>query len=138
LLLPQAPDAVIFADKDGVIRFWNDAAVRTFGFSAEEALGRSLDLIIPEEFRQAHWDGFRRALGDGRTKYSGQALPTRAQRKDGSAIYVELTFAIVHEGGAPVGALAHARDITERWTREREQRRRLRELEARLGAAGES
>lgn len=138
LLLHHAPDAVIFADRDGVIRFWNDAAERTFGFSAEEALGQSLDLIIPEEFRRAHWDGFRRALADGRTKYSGQALPTRSQRKDGATIYVELTFAIVHEEGAAVGALAHARDITERWTREREQRRRLRELEARLGAPGGS
>lgn len=133
LLHAQAPDAVIFADREGVIRAWNPAAARVFGFTPEEALGQSLDIIIPEQFREAHWKGYDRALAAGETKYSGQALPTRSQRKDGTVIYVELTFAIVHDhAGEVIGALAHARDITERWERDREQRRRLRDLEARL------
>jgi PAS domain S-box-containing protein len=125
LLHDQAPDAVIFAGTDGVIAAWNDAATRLFGFSRDEAMGQSLDLIIPERFREAHWRGFDRALADGTTKYSGQALPTRSQTRNGATIYVELTFAIVHDAaGTVIGALAHARDITERFLREREQRQR--------------
>jgi PAS domain S-box-containing protein len=123
LLSDQAPDAVIFAGTDGVIQHWNEAATRIFGYSQEEALGQSLDLIIPERFREAHWTGYDRALADGATKYSGKALPTRSERKDGTTIYVELTFAIVKDAsGSVIGALAHARDITERFLREREQR----------------
>ena len=130
LLLDQAPDAVIFADREGVIRVWNQAAESIFGFDAGSATGHNLELIIPEQFRAAHWAGFHRALADGATKYAGKALPTRSQRKDGSTIYVELSFAIVHdESGAVIGALAHARDISERWAQDREQRRRLRDLE---------
>lgn len=123
-LVAQAPDAVIFADGDGVIRLWNDAATALFGFSAEEALGERLDLIVPERFRDAHWAGYHRAMGEGDTKYRGQALPTRSTKKDGTAIYIELSFAIIHgDGDTVIGALAHARDITERFLREREERR---------------
>lgn len=133
LLISQAPDAVIFADLEGIVREWNPAAERIFGHTAEEAVGQSLDLIIPERFREAHWTGYRRALAAGETKYSGQVLPTRSVRKDGATIYVELTFAIIHNSdGHVIGALANARDITERWAREREQRQRAQELERRL------
>jgi PAS domain S-box-containing protein len=133
-LIDQAPDAVIFADPEGIIREWNAAAARIFGYSAKEATESSLDIIVPERFRQAHWDGYFRALKAGETKYTGQSLPTRSERKDGTTIYVELTFAIVRgEDNSVVGALAFARDITERWHRERDQRARLKELEKRLG-----
>jgi PAS domain S-box-containing protein len=116
LLLQQAPDAIIFADQRGIIREWNPAAERIFGYSKQEAVGSSLDLIVPERFREAHWRGYERALSEGQTKYSGKALPTRSARNDGATIYVELTFAIVHDDtGSIIGALAHARDITERW-----------------------
>jgi PAS domain S-box-containing protein len=132
-LIDQAPDAMIFADREGMIRAWNPAAERIFGYSSQEALGASLDVIIPERFREAHWRGYNQALAAGSTKYSGAALPTRSMRKDGSTIYVELTFAIVRDSsGGVIGALAHARDISERWEREREQRRRLAELEAQV------
>lgn len=135
LLLDQAPDAIIFADLEGKIVEWNAAAEALFGHTATEAIGQSLDLIVPERFRDAHWTGYDRALGNGDTKYRGKALPTRSMRKDGSDIYVELSFAIIKAGdGTVTGALAHARDITERWAQEREQRRRLRELEEKLGA----
>jgi PAS domain S-box-containing protein len=124
MLIEQAPDAVIFADRGGIIREWNPAASRMFGYSVGEAVGESLDLIVPERFREAHWRGYDRALSEGHTKYNGQVLPTRSARKDGSTLYVELTFAIVHDpAGVVIGVLAHARDITERWEREREQRR---------------
>jgi PAS domain S-box-containing protein len=130
LLVEQAPDAVIFAGKDGLIEEWNTAAAQMFGHSAEDVLGKSLDIIIPEQFREAHWKGFDRALGDGDTKYRGKALPTRAIKANGDVFYVELSFAIVHDAsGAVIGALAHARDITERFEQDRANRRRLRELE---------
>jgi PAS domain S-box-containing protein len=130
-LVEQAPDAMIFAGRDGVIRVWNAAAERIFGYRAADAVGQSLDIIIPEKLREAHWAGYDRALAAGETKYRGQSLPTRAARQDGSEMYVELSFAIVRDGdGAVAGAMAQARDITERFERERAMRRRPRELEA--------
>jgi PAS domain S-box-containing protein len=131
-LVEQAPDALIFADREGVIRVWNRAAERVFGHTSAEAIGQTLDLIVPERFREAHWAGFDRALGEGKTKYEGQALPTRSERKGGDQIYVELTFEIVSEGGETIGAMALARDITERFEADRAQRRRVRELEEEL------
>jgi PAS domain S-box-containing protein len=129
-LVEHSPDAMIFADREGIIRVWNAAATRIFGHAAEDALGQNLDLIVPERFREQHWTGFDRALAEGRTKYEGQSLPTRSQRADGSAFYVELSFAIVLDAsGEAAGALATARDITERFERDRETRRRLTELE---------
>jgi PAS domain S-box-containing protein len=130
-LLEQAPDAVIFAGTDGVIRAWNAAAESMFGHAAPAVVGPGLNLIIPEQFQDAHWKGYDRALAAGETKYRGQALPTRARRADGSEFYIEMTFAIVKDdAGTVIGALAHCRDITERFERDRQQRRRLRELEA--------
>lgn len=133
LLVSQAPDAVIFADPSGTIRVWNTAAEKVFGFTARDALGANLDIIIPDRLREAHGRGFKRALGERATKYAGQSLPTRAIRADGSQIYVELSFAIVLDaGGMPLGALAHARDITERFEKARADHNRLLELEKAL------
>jgi len=135
LLLEQAPDAVVFAGTDGMIQAWNAAATAMFGYAAAEAIGQSLDIIIPEGFREAHWKGFDRALEAGDTKYRGRSLPTKASKASGETFYVELSFAIVHDsGGAVIGALAHARDITQRFEQDRTTRRRLRELEAELAA----
>lgn len=126
LLIEQAPDAVIFADSAGIIRIWNAAAERIFGFTKSDALGANLNIIIPERLREAHWRGFERALAERTTKYAGQALPTKAVRSDGSQIYVELTFAIVIDAkGDVLGALAHARDITKRFEKERADRKNL-------------
>ena len=135
-LIEQAPDAMIFAGRDGIISIWNPAAERIFGFAAADALGKDLNIIIPEGLQDAHWTGYDRALAAGDTKYRGQSLPTRALKADGSTIYVELSFAIVHDAsGAVIGAMANARDITERFERDRTMRRRLRELESAAGAA---
>lgn len=126
LLIEQSPDAVIFADSAGIIRIWNTAAERIFGFTKSDALGANLNIIIPERLRDAHWRGFERALAERTTKYAGQALPTKAVRSDGSQIYVELTFAIVIDAkGDVLGALAHARDITKRFEKERADRQNL-------------
>ena len=129
-LVQDSPDAMVFADLAGVIRVWNAAAARIFGHTPEAAIGQTLDLIVPERFREQHWTGFHRAIADGATKYLGQSLPTRSMRADGSAFYVELSFAILLDSdGTALGALATARDITERFEQDREMRRRLAELE---------
>ena len=133
LLVEQSPDAIVFADSNGIIRVWNNSAERIFGFKARDALGANLNIIIPERFRDAHWRGYERALADRATKYAGQILSTRAIRSDGSRIYVELSFAIVlDEKGGALGALAHARDITKSFEKERADQKRLRELEKKL------
>jgi PAS domain S-box-containing protein len=133
LLVKQSPDGIVFADLSGTIQVWNNAAERLFGFPAHAAIGASLDIIIPESFREAHWLGFNRAIADSVTKYAGRALPTKAQRADGSTFYVELSFGIVlDEEGKVIGSVAHARDIDERYIEQRANRKRLKELEAEL------
>jgi PAS domain S-box-containing protein len=120
MLVDQSPDAMVFADTAGIIRVWNSAAERIFGFSESAALGDSMNIIIPERFREAHWRGFRRAIVERTTKYQGQLLSTRSVRSDGTRIYVELSFAIILDaGGEVLGVLAHARDITKRFEQER-------------------
>ncbi len=115
LLVEQAPDAIIFADRDGTIRVWNASAAALFGYAAEEAIGRSLDLIIPEHLRRAHWEGFHQAIAHGQTKLGRQALKTRALPKTGQKLYVSLAFAVVkdREGNA-IGAIATAREFIDK------------------------
>jgi len=115
-IVEQCPDAMIFADREGAIRLWNRAAEALFGYSSAEVLGASLDVIIPERLRAAHWAGYRRAIAAGETKYGNRVLTTRSARKDGGKLYVELSFALVKDrDGMVTGALATARDGTERY-----------------------
>jgi PAS domain S-box-containing protein len=109
-LVDQSPDALIFADREGVIRIWNERAQALFGYAADEAVGKSLDLIIPEHLRAAHWEGYRRAIAAGRTRLSGKPMRTRATRKDGGKVYVELAFGVVSDPSLGVlGAIATGR-----------------------------
>ncbi|MDY0251022.1 MAG: PAS domain S-box protein [Pseudomonas sp.] len=115
-LVQQSPDATIFSDKQGDIRVWNAAAEKMFGFSAEQAIGQNLDLIIPERLRRMHWRGFDAAIAAGVTKHSGKPMPTKALRADGSEFYTEMGFALIfNEHGEVVGTVAQARDITDRY-----------------------
>ena len=109
-VVDQALEAMIFADRDGIIRIWNARAEALFGYPAREAVGKSLDLIIPEHLRAAHWQGYRHAIAAGRTRSEGKPMLTRATHKDGGKLYVELAFGIVTGAGHQVlGALATAR-----------------------------
>jgi len=112
-IVQQTPEAVIFADRDGVIRIWNGGAEALFGYTASEAQGASLDLIIPERLRAAHWAGYRRAIATGRTQHGGQIRTTRAVHRDGSKLYVDMSFGLVvaPDGGA-LGSMAIARDAS--------------------------
>ncbi|MGH9719056.1 MAG: PAS domain-containing protein [Bryobacteraceae bacterium] len=135
-IVEQAPDAIIFADRDGAIRGWNRRAEAVFGYSAAEVLGNSLDVIVPERLRSAHWEGFRRAIDTGQTKYGDRVLTTRSVHKDGSKLYVDLSFSLVRDAaGAVTGALAIARDCTARYLSDRDLRARVLELEGQLEVA---
>ena len=119
-ILDQVADALIYADRSGRIMRWNNACCALFGYSAEEALGQSLDLIIPEHLRAAHWKGFDAAMASGVTNLEGRPTLTRAMHKGGRKLYVEMTFAVVKAAeGDALGSVAMARDVTERVERER-------------------
>ena len=109
-VLDQMADALIYADRDGRIQLWNRAAVALFGYQPAEALGRSIDLIVPERLREPHWRGFHAAMASGALKLSGKPTLTRAQHKDGTRIYIQMSFALVKDADdRPVGSVAVAR-----------------------------
>jgi PAS domain S-box-containing protein len=114
-IVEQMAEAVIYADRDGVIRRWNRAAEAMFGFAASEALGRSLDLVIPERLQAAHWRGFDAAMKNGVTRLAGQPILTRGRTRSGEKLYVEMSFALVRDpDGVVQGSIAVARDVTRR------------------------
>ena len=131
-LVQAAGDAIIAADTDGKIRLWNPAAERMFGFTVEEALGHSLDLIMLERWRHRHWAGYQRVMWTGESRYGTEVLRVPALHKDGHTLSITFTIALLHAeaGGIPVIA-AIVRDETARWEEERALRRRFTELEAR-------
>jgi len=118
-ILDQAADAMIFADQSGKIARWNRASAALFGFSAAEALGQSLDLIVPGHLRAAHWRGFDDAMANGVLKLQGRPTLTRALHKSGRKLYIEMTFALVAVDGVVQGSVAVARDVTERISRQK-------------------
>ena len=130
-IVDQAQDAIVFADRDGVIRLWNAGAEAMFGYGVDEAVGQTLDLIIPERLRVRHWTGFHNTMATGVTRYATQVLAVPAIRKDGTSISVEFTVALLHEpSGALVGITAIIRDVTARWEEDRALKKRLAALEA--------
>ena len=132
-VLEKARDAVVVADRDGLIRFWNEGAERIFGHSRDEALGGSLNLIIPERLRERHWEGYRKVMATGVTRYGDEVLAVPALRRDGGRVSIEFTIILVRdEAGDLVGTAAFIRDVTARWEKERELKKRLAELEAKL------
>jgi len=135
LLIACAPDAIIFADCAGVIRLWNQGAEGLFGYGTEEAVGHTLDLIVPEPYRPAHWAGFWRAVQQGRFVKDDVLLTSRALKKDGSSIAVELSAAIIWSpSGQVIGIMAIGRDVSARRAREQAQRERIASLEQQIAA----
>jgi PAS domain S-box-containing protein len=130
LLVAQTSDAMIFADTKGTIKFWNHGAERIFGHAANDVVGGPLDIIIPEKLLGAHHNGFDHAMSSGEMKYVNKVLTTRSIRKDGTTIYVDMSFDMIRDAaGNILGALAIARDCTERFNAERAQRVKVSELE---------
>jgi PAS domain S-box-containing protein len=129
--LQDAGDAIIAAAPDGQIVFWNGAAEHIFGYSASEALGQSLDLIIPERFRQRHWQGYQRVMETGQTRYGTELLRVPAAGKDGRALSIAFTVTLTRSSDRQIDAIvAVVRDETKRWQEEQALRKRIAELEA--------
>jgi PAS domain S-box-containing protein len=129
-LVQAAGDAIIAADPEGRIVSWNPAAERIFGFTAQEALGQTLDLIIPERFRARHWAGYKQVMRTGQTKYGTEVLRVPARHKDGRPLSIAFTVALLsREDGDTEAIAAIVRDETSRWNEERSLRERLRKLE---------
>lgn len=109
-ILEQSADAIIYADREGIIRLWNLAAERLFGFDAGQAVGQSLDLIIPERLRAPHWAGYHRAIAAGQTQHAGKPTLTKALHSSGETRYVEMSFAVISDPAeGVVGSVAIAR-----------------------------
>lgn len=122
-ILEHIAEAVVYADRSGLIERWNGGATAVFGFAAHEALGHSLDLIIPEQLRAAHWRGYEAAMANGTLRLAGRPTLTRGLHKSGLKLYVEMSFSLVRDdAGNVLGSVAVARDATERVNRERSAR----------------
>ena len=125
--------AIIFADRDGIIHFWNSGAEAMFGYPAEEALGQTLDLIVPERQRSRHWEGYHRVMATGVTKYGRELLAVPAMTKDGRRISIEFSIVLLRAPtGELLGAAAIMQDVTARWEQQKELTKRLAALEAKL------
>ncbi|MGG5820033.1 PAS domain-containing protein [Falsiroseomonas sp. HW251] len=131
-VLDSVSEAIIYADRDGAICFWNPGAERLFGFTAAEALGRSLDIITPEPQRARHWAGFDRVMQTGESRYGhGDVLAVPAHRKDGTRISIEFTIIPIRaEDGRIEGMMAILRDVTQRYEETRALKRELAALKA--------
>lgn len=130
-LVAVAGDAVVVSDGAGDILVWNAAAERIFGFTAEEALGRSLDIITPERHRARHWHGYSKTMETGKTRYGAELLRVPALHKDGRPLSIAFTVALLAGAdGKVTGVAAVIRDETARWEEERRLRKRVAELEA--------
>jgi PAS domain S-box-containing protein len=135
-IVEDSPIAILFADRDGKIRLWNAGAEALFGYPAQEALGQSLDLIVPERQRNRHWEGWARVMASGVTKYGSDPLAVPAMRKDGSRISIEFNIVLLRApAGELLGAAAMIQDVTARWQQQKEMKARLAALEAKSGGA---
>jgi PAS domain S-box-containing protein len=126
-ILEGSPDAVLVADPDGQVRYWNAAAERIFGFTATEALGTSMDLIVPERLRARHWNGWNQVMHTGVTRYDhGQLLAVPALHKDGRQLSIEFSIQLLKDGAGRIAwVVAVIRDVTERFQREKALRAQL-------------
>jgi PAS domain S-box-containing protein len=132
-IVEDSPIAILFADRDGKIRFWNAGAEALFGYRAQEALGESLDLIVPERQRARHWEGWDRVMASGVTKYGRDALAVPALKKDGSRVSIEFNIVLLRApNGDLAGAAALVQDVTARFQKQKEMNARLAELEAKV------
>nr|WP_244421862.1 PAS domain S-box protein [Azorhizobium caulinodans] len=136
-LLGSAADAVVACDRDGIITLWNPGAERIFGFTPEEAVGQSLDIIIPEPFRARHWEGYHVTVATGESRYgAGDLLAVPGLRKDGGRISIEFTIVLLKDGAGQVsGMISSIRDVSRRFEETKALKKRVAELEKAAGAA---
>lgn len=134
-IVSEAPDAILFADREGIIRLWNRGAELVFGFSAEEAIGQSLDLIIPERLRGRHWEGYFKVMETGVSRYGTDLLSVPALHRDGRQLSCAFSIVMVRDSqGTPVGVASIMRDVTTAFEKEKAFKSKIAELEAKLAS----
>ena len=134
-LIAALGDAVVAADAEGAIILWNPAAERLFGYRESEALGKSLDIITPLRFQQRHWAGYNKTMATGQTKYGHDLLKVPAVHKDGHALSIAFTVAMLFTADKKVSSIvAVIRDETSRFAEERNLQKRIMQLEAQVAA----
>ncbi|RII29755.1 MAG: histidine kinase [Geobacter sp.] len=132
-LANDAPDAILIADRQGIIRFWNSGAEKMFGHAAIEAVGQSLDLIIPDNLRGRHWEGYWRVMASGETKYKTGLLSSPGICKDGARISLEFSMVLLRDSsGGMLGCASIMRDVTEKWKKEKALKEKLIDCESKL------
>jgi PAS domain S-box-containing protein len=133
-VLGGSPDAILICDRRGTVRYWNGAARRVFGFSSADALGASMDLIIPERLRGRHWTGWEAAMKTGVTRYGeGQLLAVPALHRDGRQISIEFSIQLLKDAAGQIEwVVAVIRDVTERYAREKALRAQLKAMEPKV------
>ncbi len=134
-IICQSPDAVLYSDREGIIRLWNQGAERIFGFSATEAIGQSLDLIIPERLRARHWEGYFKVMATGESRYGTDLLSVPALHRDGRQLSCAFSIVMLKDDqGKPLGVASIMRDGTAAFDREKALKSKVAELEAKLAA----
>jgi PAS domain S-box-containing protein len=134
-IIENSPDAILFADRDGIIDLWNSGAEAIFGYKKEDVQGKSLDLIIPEKLRQRHWESYHTVMKTGESRYGDKLLKVPAVRKDGTSISVEFTIMLVRNlRNEIMGTAAIIRDVTERWKQEKDLKQTVKLLENKLAS----
>ena len=129
----NTPDAILISDREGIIRFWNNGAEQMFGHTAAEAVGQSLDLIIPENLRGRHWEGYRQVMASGETKYKTGLLSAPGIHKDGSRISLEFSMILLRDEAGDLQSCASImRDVSAHWKKAKELQLRLTACEAKL------
>ena len=135
-VVKESPEAIVVTDPAGIIRLWNDGAARIFGYSAEEAMGENLDIIIPEKLRERHWKGYFQTMATGHTRYGDKLLSVPASHRDGQRLSIEFSVALLRDdAGRIAGISAIMREVTERRDAERALRAKIAELENGVGPA---
>ncbi len=133
-LVSVSGDAIVVCDPAGTITLWNPAAQYLFGFSQDEAVGQSLDMIIPERLRQRHWEGYRKTMETGQTRYGHDVLRVPGLHKDGRPMSIAFTVALLYSHDKKITGIASViRDETAKFSEDRALRKRLAELEAKAG-----
>lgn len=128
-VLSTQSDGIIAADRDGIIVFWNPGAERIFGHASNTAIGKSLDIIIPERLRKRHWEGYQHVMESGETRYGhGDILAVPGMKKDGGKVSIEFTIMPLRDGdGTLTGVAAIMRDVTKRFEEMRALKKQLAE-----------
>ncbi len=132
-IVGQCATGVLYASRDGRVRLWNRGCEQIFGWSAAEAVGQSMDMIIPEKHRTRHWEGWDAVMKSGVTKYGREPLAVPALTKDGRRISIEFNILLLRDAAGQVeGAAAIIQDVTARWERDKALKQKLAALEAQI------